>query len=318
MTRVIGRACAAILVTAMLAFRVGAVNDVPALLERGKPVERALSGGESHSYQIALGAGECAVVMAEQRGIDVSVRVSGPDSKTIADFDAESRPRGQERVEIVSDKAATYQVTVSARYPYDPAGAYALRVDDIHRSTDRDLNLDEARRLYTAMEPLRAAGKYADAAAGFTRAVQLAELASGATDPYVATLLLKLGAAQRGGGDGERAEQSFRRALEICDSSLGREHPQTGYALSILAVLYVSRDDYATAEPMMKEAVGILERTLGPDHPKVATALSDLADLHSYRGDEEHARAELERFVQQDRDVPAAAQATASPRSDNR
>ena len=45
----------------------------------------------------------------------------------------------------------------------------------------------------------------------------------------------------------------------------------------------------------MKEAVGILERTLGPDHPKVATALSDLADLHSYRGDEEHARAELER-----------------------
>ena len=157
------------------------------------------------------------------------------------------------------------------------------------------VDLDEARRLYTAMEPLRAAGKYADAAAGFTRAVQLAELASGATDPYVATLLLKLGAAQRGGGDGERAEQSFRRALEICDSSLGREHPQTGYALSILAVLYVSRDDYATAEPMMKEAVGILERTLGPDHPKVATALSDLADLHSYRGDEEHARAELER-----------------------
>jgi len=108
-------------------------------------------------------------VIAEQRGIDVSIRVSGPDGKTIADFDAESRPRGQERVEMVSDEAATYQVTVSARYPYDPAGAYALRVDDIHRSTDRDLRLDEARRLYTAMEPLRAAGKYADAAAGFTR-----------------------------------------------------------------------------------------------------------------------------------------------------
>ena len=139
MTRVIGRACATILVTTMLAFRVGAVNDVPALLERGKPVERALSGGESHTYQIALGAGECAVVIAEQRGIDVSVRVSGPDGKTIADFDAESRPRGQERVEIVSDEAATYQVTVSARYPYDPAGAYALRIDDIHRATDRDL-----------------------------------------------------------------------------------------------------------------------------------------------------------------------------------
>jgi hypothetical protein len=156
--------CAAIVMAALPALPLGAVDDVSMLLERGKPVERALSGGESHTYRIALGAGECAIVIAEQRGIDVSVRVTDPSGNSVADFDAESRPRGRERVEIVADEAATYQITVSARYPYDPAGAYQLRLDDIHLATDRDRRLDEARRLFTAMEPLRAAGKYADAA----------------------------------------------------------------------------------------------------------------------------------------------------------
>jgi hypothetical protein len=108
---------------ALLALALGAVNGVSTLPERGKPVERALSGGESHTYRIALGAGECAIVIAEQRGIDVSVRVADPAGNSIADFDAESRRRDQERVEIVADEAATYQIMVSARYPYDRAGA---------------------------------------------------------------------------------------------------------------------------------------------------------------------------------------------------
>ncbi|HKC89085.1 MAG TPA: hypothetical protein VKG02_24085, partial [Blastocatellia bacterium] len=62
-------------------------------LERGKPIERELAGGQSHSYQLSLDAGQYAGVVVDQRGIDVVIRLSGPDGKQIAEFDSESRLR---------------------------------------------------------------------------------------------------------------------------------------------------------------------------------------------------------------------------------
>src|SRR5688572_26740862 len=47
----------------------------PTTLELGKPVERELSGGQEHSYQLALTDGQYASVVIEQRGIDVSVQL---------------------------------------------------------------------------------------------------------------------------------------------------------------------------------------------------------------------------------------------------
>jgi len=44
-------------------------------LEEGKPIERELSGGESHSYQLNVTTGQYARVVVEQKGIDVVVSV---------------------------------------------------------------------------------------------------------------------------------------------------------------------------------------------------------------------------------------------------
>src|SRR5688572_17103071 len=43
----------------------------PMRLELGKPVERELSGGQEHSYRIALTDGQYVSLVIEQRGIDV-------------------------------------------------------------------------------------------------------------------------------------------------------------------------------------------------------------------------------------------------------
>jgi hypothetical protein len=40
-------------------------------LEEGKPIERELSGGESHSYRLNVTTGQYARVVVEQKGIDV-------------------------------------------------------------------------------------------------------------------------------------------------------------------------------------------------------------------------------------------------------
>jgi CHAT domain-containing protein/Tfp pilus assembly protein PilF len=293
--RVIDCVCLTFATAIALALPLGASDEPGPRLELGTLVERPLSGGQSHTYSISLGGGECAVLTVDQRGIDVVFRVLDPTGTAVIEFNVESGRSGQEHAQIVADEALTYQVTVSARYPRDPAGSYAVRVDEIRPATDRDRLLDHAHRLDTTAEPLRLAGKYGDAAAMLTEAAQLAERALGADDPYVAAVLTRLGTALRSKGDVQQAEQSFRRALAICESARGHEHPQTGYTMWLLASLHIAQDDYARAEPMMAQALGILERTLSTDHPLVATALSDLADLHDRRGDEKRARAELER-----------------------
>src|SRR6266849_574199 len=60
-------------------------------LEPGKPIDRELAGGQSHSYEIALAEGQYVKIVVEPRGIDVVVQVLGPDGKPITEFDAEIR-----------------------------------------------------------------------------------------------------------------------------------------------------------------------------------------------------------------------------------
>ena len=150
--RAAGRACATLAVALTLILRLGAVDAAESQLELHKPVERRLSGGESHRCRIALQGGESAALTVEQRGIDIAIRVSDGADNTIATFDQESRAQGQEHALIVADQAAIYQINVSARYPRDPAGNYEVRVDDIRRATGRDRLVDQAHRIEAAVE----------------------------------------------------------------------------------------------------------------------------------------------------------------------
>src|SRR5215475_6072183 len=69
-------------------------------LEPGKPIERELSGSQTHSYQVTVADGQHVSVIVEQRGIDVIVKCFGPDGKLIADIDLENRLNGEERAEL--------------------------------------------------------------------------------------------------------------------------------------------------------------------------------------------------------------------------
>jgi hypothetical protein len=52
-------------------------------LEPGKPVERELSGGQSHFYKIAMTSGRYLRITVSQRGIDALVALFTPDGKKI-------------------------------------------------------------------------------------------------------------------------------------------------------------------------------------------------------------------------------------------
>src|SRR5215813_6729380 len=56
----------------------------PTVLAPGAPVEREMSGDQRHLYQIALEAGQCLKIVAEQRGADISLTLNDHDGKQLA------------------------------------------------------------------------------------------------------------------------------------------------------------------------------------------------------------------------------------------
>ena len=49
------------------------IPSAPPKLESGKPVEREIAGGQSHTYQISLTSGQFVRVVVEQKGIDLTL-----------------------------------------------------------------------------------------------------------------------------------------------------------------------------------------------------------------------------------------------------
>ena len=100
-------------------------------LEMGRAVERELSGGERHSYDLKLTEGQYASVIVEQRGIDLMIRLQESSGKFIADFEDEYRSQGEEKVEVVAEAAVSYRLVAKASAINAPTGHYKIRVVEI-------------------------------------------------------------------------------------------------------------------------------------------------------------------------------------------
>jgi CHAT domain-containing protein len=267
------------------------------LLEPGKVIEREISGTEMHGYRLALAEGEGAVLIVEQRGIDVSATVYDPDAKPLAMFDFEKRNTGEERILVVAESAGEYRVVIQVPEPLVPPARYAVRIAEQRAATGSERLVFQARMSSFEGTQLIEAGKFADALTAAKRAVGMAETALGPEDVYIGDLLTRLGLLERRTGSYAQAEADLKRALAVSEKALGREHPQSIEALRALALVYEAEDEYGRAEPLFEEEVGSLERTLGPDHPVMVRALGDIASLHQFRGDLERTLVERKRAL---------------------
>src|SRR5215475_14403397 len=56
-------------------------------IEPGRSVERVIAGGEAHTYQVSLAAGQFLRVIVEQKAIDVALAVMAPEGKPLIESD---------------------------------------------------------------------------------------------------------------------------------------------------------------------------------------------------------------------------------------
>jgi CHAT domain-containing protein len=271
-------------------------QDYP-VLEPGKSFERALAGGEDHTFQVALSNGEYAGIIVEQRGIDVVVQVLDQSGKLLAEFDSESRTEGREVVGLVADSGEGYRLRIKTAYPREAPGRYEIRFAESHSASDSDRSIFESHKLRTEAQAQLDLGKYDEAIRILERALPLAELPTAPEDAYVGDLLYRIALLKRIKGDYKEAERLLERAVTVDERVLGREHPQTADALRGWGNLYIATAEYAKAEPLLQESLEISERTLGSQHPRIALCLRLLANLHGFLEDLERARTYLERAL---------------------
>jgi len=115
----------------------------------GQPIAREMRGGEQHTYQVTLNAGQYARIAVEQKGIDVVVVLLGADGKPQLQVDNNlSGTRGMEVVLLLAEVSGPYLFNVGSLEKDASAGRYEVRIEDVRAATEADRIRVAAERSY--------------------------------------------------------------------------------------------------------------------------------------------------------------------------
>jgi len=125
-------------------------------LEFNKPIERKLSGGETHIYEINLPADQFLRLLVDQRGVDVTLTLFSPDGVKLREFDNRLSERGTERASFIAKRAGTYRIEVQSLRKTAPPGNYQIRLEELHPGDQQARAIDAAEQLMADGNALRA------------------------------------------------------------------------------------------------------------------------------------------------------------------
>jgi ketosteroid isomerase-like protein len=116
-----------------------APKDVVAL-KVGLVSERSIGMGDVHRYSVSLTPGQMLRVIVDQRGIDLVLKLHGPDGSKLRELDAPTGAQGPEQLSFLADTGGSYRIDV-ATFPYQPSGTtgrYEIRVVDLRAATPQE------------------------------------------------------------------------------------------------------------------------------------------------------------------------------------
>ena len=118
---------------------VAAAQTPPTALQQGTPIERSISGGQTHSYTITAEEKNAVQVTVEQRGVDVVVAAFSPAGKKLEEHDSPNGTEGPENVVFIAIDKGDYRIDVRALQPDAPSGRYEIKIGEIRDATDDEI-----------------------------------------------------------------------------------------------------------------------------------------------------------------------------------
>jgi len=298
-----------------LLFSVGLMYGAPqggngvSWLEEGKPIERQLSGGESHHYQLNVNTGQYARVIVEQKGIDVVVSLFGPDGKLITAVDNPNGSQGAETVHITAEAAGIYRLEVTSFEKLARPGSYQAKLAELRPATQADQQRLSARRAFDEGERLQNQNTRDSLPAALKKYEEALALYRKIEDPIEQfTVLIGMGNTNRLLNDSPKALECFDQALRIAQA-LGDKFRQ-GRALELTTDVYRNLGELENALRTSDEALQLYLAT--GDKRNEAKMLSRMGAIYSDLGEPEKSREYLWRMVRlyqilNDRDGEATA-----------
>lgn len=191
----------------------GALFQVQSL-EVGKPVERTLEGGATHSYQLTLTRDQFALFVTDQRGIDVALILFDPAGNKIGEVNNRPGERGAESASLVAKEPGVYRVEVRSTRKTDPVGGYQLRLERLHPASDQDRAINTAEQLVSegsALQARQTKDSLTQAIAKYRESLELLKVTS--DQLMKAVVLNKIGKSHYSLGEYQKAIDNHSQAL---------------------------------------------------------------------------------------------------------
>jgi tetratricopeptide (TPR) repeat protein len=130
---------------------------------------------------------------------------------------------------------------------------------------------------YDNVANLKAQGKYAEAAEGLRKALDINRKVLGEEHPHTAGSYNHVAGNLQAQGRYAEAAVGFRKALAIRRKVLGEEHPHTAGSYNNVAYNLQAQGRYAEAAEGYRKALAIRRKVLGEEHPATALSYNNVA-----------------------------------------
>ncbi|MEW6735246.1 MAG: CHAT domain-containing protein [Acidobacteriota bacterium] len=130
----------------------------PIVLEQGKTIKRELAGGEVHSYEIKLTAGQFLHIIVEQKGIDVEAVLFGVDGKQIIQVDSPNGTQGSEPILFIAEATGNYLLEVHSLVKTAFPGRYEIKILDLRTAISEDMDRITGCRIFAEGALIRRRG----------------------------------------------------------------------------------------------------------------------------------------------------------------
>ncbi|MGB7922029.1 MAG: tetratricopeptide repeat protein [Pyrinomonadaceae bacterium] len=276
-----------LLTLSLLAGALAAQNDIDtAKLEVGKPIERELAGGQSHSYRIVLTSDQYLHVVAEQRGIDLVITLFGPDEKPVIEVDSPNGTQGPELVSAIAETSGSYRLEVHSLEKDAPAGRYEVKIEELRKATGQDKNRIAAERAFIQAKLLYAQGTAESLRSAIKKYEEALLLYRAIRDhSREATTLHNTGYLYNLLGEKQKALDYYGQALPLLRAVGDRSSEAT--TLNNIGAVYSSLGEKQKALDYYRQAL-LLYRAVG-DRSGEARTLIDIGAVYDDLGEKQKA-----------------------------
>src|SRR5262245_14652045 len=250
-------------------------------LEPGKPVERELSGGQSHFYKIAMTSGQYLRITVSQRGVDALLALFTPDGKKIGEADGERATVGSETVSTIAEATGAYRIEVRSAEKTAQTGRYEIKIEELRGATAEDNHRVAAESLSREARPLKE-GTLEEKRKSIEKYQEALELYRRAGDRREEAETIKnIGDVHYFLGDIKKALDLFNMALPI-SQAIGARSQEAEMLLSI-GTTYLGLGETQKALDKYNECL-VIFKALG-DRRNVATTQYGLGTVYYSFGD---------------------------------